>query len=406
VSRSTMLRLVMAVPDPDRSTPRVLGVDDFALKRGQVYGTIIIDCETGAPLELLATRDAQPFADWLTAHPGVEIICRDRSSSYAEGARAGAPDAQQVADRYHLWQNLGKAVERCVARHRSCLRTPEPEPTEPADADTADAAEPAQPTVDDPAGTFAERARRHHALVHDLLDQGHTLRGIARQLGWGRHTVQRYARAATWQEMVDGKWKTERASKLDPFKPHLQQRWQEGCTNAAQLHREITTQGFRGSYSTVCDYLGQFRPDLRPIAPPSPSVRQVTGWLTRHPDSLTENERPQLKDILEQCPKLRAAHEHVRAFGEMLTARQGQHLSAWITTVQADDLPGLTSFATGLHSDLDAVTAGLTLRWNSGPVEGRVNHLKTVKRQMFGRAGLPLLRKRVLLTAAHGQAEP
>jgi len=210
----------------------VLGVDDFAVKRGQVYGTVLTDCETGAPIELLAGREAAPLAEWLTRHPGVEVICRDRSGSYAEGARLGAPDAAQVADRFHLWQNLAKATERCVARHRDCLRPPAPEqpeqPTAPAPAEEAP-----------PVGRFAERARRHHALVHGLLAQGHGLRAIARHLGWGRHTVQRYARAVTWQELVDGKWRQPRPSKLDPFKPYLQQRWEQGCRNAAQLYREV-----------------------------------------------------------------------------------------------------------------------------------------------------------------------
>jgi hypothetical protein len=183
-SRSTLLRLLMALPDPDHAaaTPRVLGVDDFALRRGQVYGTVLIDCETRVPVELLAGRDAHTLAAWLQAHPGVEVICRDRSGAYAEGARLGAPAAVQVADRFHLWQNLGKAVERCVARHRTCLRRVEPAPHQPnqppLEPDVGEAADEAQPV-----GRFAQRARRHHALVHDLLAQGHAKRAIARQLG-------------------------------------------------------------------------------------------------------------------------------------------------------------------------------------------------------------------------------
>jgi hypothetical protein len=286
-SRQVLLRLVMAVPDPVADTPRVLGVDDFAIRRGQNYGTVLIDCQTGVPLELLAGRDARPLADWLAAHPGVEVICRDRSGAYADGARTGAPDAIQVADRFHLWQNLAKAVERCVGAHRGCLREPAPGPVT-----GAEPGPPASPAQDprpapEPAGKFAERACRHHALVHELLAEGRTIRAIAGHLGWGRHTVQRYARAATWQELADGRWQTPRPSMLDPFKPHLDQRTAQGCGNGAQLFREITALGYTGSYSTVRDWLDQHRPAPAPLPPPPPTVREVTGWLTRHPDSLT-----------------------------------------------------------------------------------------------------------------------
>lgn len=392
-SRQVMLRLVMATPDPQAGTVRVLGVDDFAIRRGQHYGTLLIDCETGAPLDLIEGRDAKPLADWLAAHPGVEVICRDRASSFAEGARTGAPDAVQVADRFHLWQNLAKAVEKCVAAHRACLADPAPPPA--AEDEAPPAAELPEPT-----GKFAERAKRNHALVHALRAEGRGIREITRHLGWGHHTVQRYDRAATWQELVDGRWKGPRPSRLDPFKPYLDQHADGRHGSFTRLFHEIKALGYHGSYPIVRDYLSQHA--TRTALPPAPpTVRDVTNWLCRRPDTLTEDEAPKLKAILDRCPELQAAADQVRGFATMITELTGQDLPQWITTAREAALPGISSFAKGLEHDLDAVTQGLTTTWSSGPVEGRVNHIKMVKRQMFGRASLPLLRKRVLLTARH-----
>ena len=229
--------------------------------------------------------------------------------------------------------------------------------------------------------------------------QGRGIREIARHLGWGQHTVRRHGRAATWQELVDGRWKGARTSKLNLFKPHLDQHHDGGHGSITRLFREITALGYDGSYPVVRDYLSGHQPARAPPPPAPPTVRDVTNWLTRHPDSLTEDERPRLKAVLDRCPELQAASGQVRAFATMIAELTGQDLPQWIAAAREAGLPAIASFARGLEQDLDAVTNGLTMRWGSGPVEGRVNHIKMVKRQMFGRAGLPLLRKRVLLTA-------
>jgi transposase len=386
-SRSSLLRLVRALPDPPERPVTVLGVDDFAIKKGQNYGTVLIDCEDGRVIDLLPGRDAAPLASWLHAHPKPQVICRDRASAYAEGSRTGAPDAVQVADRFHLWQNLAKAVERCVARYKSCLQESVVAPVDEPPAVTA---------VLEPTGAMAQRRREHHKLVHDLLDQAAGIRQIARYLGWSHNTVSRYARAATWQEMIVGQ--KPRTSSLDPFKPHLLRRIAEGCLKAATLHREITAQGFTGRYGIVRAFVEQhrIRPELSKVAKP-PSVREVTGWICRHPDHLVERDTDQLRAILERSPELSTAANLVRSFAQMLASLHGDRLGDWIAAAQQAGLPGITSFANGLTSDLDAVTAGLTLPHSSGPVEGNVNRIKMIKRQMYGRAGFDLLRKRVLL---------
>ncbi|WP_371583698.1 ISL3 family transposase [Streptomyces sp. NBC_01314] len=385
--RMTLLRRVMALPDPQLSTPRVLGVDDFATRRGQNYSTVLTCGETHRVVDVLPTRDAGPLAAWLTTHPGVEIICRDRAGAYAEGARLGAPAALQVADRFHLWQGLGRAVETCVAAHRECLRAPAP-PGPP------DGTPPNDPSPE-PAGRRAQRKKAAHAQVHEMLAQGHSRRAIARHLGWGLNTVLRYAHAARWQDTF--RENRPRPSRLDPYKPYLERRFASGCTSVTRLHRELLAENAPVTYQMVRAFIAPLRAAPPQAPPPPPTVRKVTGWLTRHPSALSEEDRVALKDVLARCPELDTAAGHVRDFGEIMTARLGATLPAWIDEVGASQLPGLTNFALHLLRDLDAVTAGLTLHWSSGGTEGAVNRIKKIKRQLYGRAGFELLRKMILL---------
>lgn len=209
-------------------------------------------------------------------------------------------------------------------------------------------------------------------------------------------TVKQLADATAPEELFTGQWQN-RPSVLDDYKPYLDERWTDGCTNAWKLWEEIVPLGYKGSYQRVRAYLHRKRTSPRPVTARPPSPRTVTRWILSRPETLTEPEQLQLKTVRTHCPELDALTRHVRAFATMLTQRQGEHLPAWLDAVRQDDLPSLHTLAAGIDRDLDAVTAGLTLPWNSGVVEGHVNRIKMLKRQMFGRAGFALLRKRVLL---------
>ena len=397
VSKNTVLRMVMEVSLPAITTPRVLGIDEFALRKGHIYGTILVDVNTRRPLDLLPDRTVPTVTAWLAEHPGVQVICRDRSIAFAEAGRLGAPDAIHVADRWHIWKNLTEAVEKTVVHHRALLREQPaghhslPLPLDPSKLTTGEPPGPRR------SGRLSDRVREQHAAVHALLAEGLGLRAIARRLPLARNTVRRLAHATEPDELLVGQW-TGLTSILDPYKPYLHQRWAQGSTTGTQLFEELRGLRYPGCATVVRRYVRQLRAAF-PHDPPrtNPSVREVTSWITRHPDRLDTDQTQRLKEILDRCPALARTAHHVRSFAELMNNRDGQHLQDWITQARDDDLPALQTFVTGLGQDLEAVVAGLSLRYNSGVVEGHNNRIKMLKRQMYGRAGLQLLRQRVLL---------
>jgi transposase len=399
--RSGLLRLIMALPDPAPGPVLVLGVDDFAFRRGRDYGTVLVNVLAGRPVDLLRDREADTFADWLKAHPGTEVVCRDRACAYADGARTGAPDAVQVADRWHLYHNLCEHVEKAVARHRDCLKEPEPEHEPPAseepgaDLEQAAAAAAQQRAAD---SALARRTRERYEQVQALRAQGLGIKPIMRQTGLAKETVRRFYRAQTAGELL-AKTMDGRPSLLDDYKPYLHQRWNQGCTNVRQLHAELRDRGYRGGYGTVRDYVQPFRElgAAPPAVPAPPKTREVASWILAGPAHLDDEDKATLAQIRDRCPHLDALAGHVTEFAKILTGLDGSRLDDWLAAVEADDQPDLHSFARGLRHDYDAVLNGLTLTWNSGVNEGNVNRIKMIKRQMYGRASFPLLRKRVLL---------
>ena len=414
-SRWTLLRLLRAAPEQPVSSVRVVGIDDFAVRKGQTYSTIVIDMETHQPIDVLPDGEAETVQRWLAGHPEVEIICRDRAGAYASGAAKGAPQAIQVADRFHLWQNLGEAVDKIVFAHRGCLAEPtaaDDTQTDQAfiqtdlaegatELSTVDDHSPEDPVVTPSSARLVERTRERYEAIAALRAQGKGLHAIARELDLDRKTVRRFATAASVEDLLAQM--TSRLGLLDDHLPYLQQRWNDGCTNVDALFAEIRQRGYRGSVRTVYRHLQPLRsaspPPPRKASPPpppaTPKPRRVARWIMTHPDHLGDDQL-RLKAILNRCPHLQATRVHVGAFAAMIRDLRGDRLDEWADRVLADDLPPLRSFVNGLRGDQAAVTAGLTLPWSNGPTEGTVTRIKSVKRAMFGRANPDLLRRRIL----------
>jgi transposase len=393
VSRHTLVRILMALPEPAAGLVRVLGIDDFSLRKGEAYATLLVDMETGRPVDVLPGREQATVEEWLRAHPGAEVACRDRAGAYAAAVRAAAPDAVQVADRWHVWHNLCEYAGKAVARHRECISSDScacQDRPEDQQKEKEKEKESRQREGDGAPAGLEAAVRERHAAVHELRAAGKTQDEAAAALGLSRQLTGRFWRAAS----ADALLKTRGTSALDPYKPYLRQRWDAGTTSIAALHREITALGYAGSEPTTYAWLALLKlaAPARPPAPPA--ARQVSRWLLTGPARLSEDENAQLAAVLARCPELNALAGHVTEFAKMLTGRLGDRLDSWLAT--AGEHPALTPFANGIRQDYQAVRNALTLEWNSGRVEGLNTRTKQLERQMYGRASFPLLRKRIL----------
>nr|WP_165350535.1 ISL3 family transposase [Xylanimonas protaetiae] len=374
--RDTALRVLRSVALPDLVVPRVLGIDDFALRRGQVYATVLIDAETGRRVDVVEGRGADVVTAWLREHPGVQVVTRDGSTVYAQAVREALPHAVQVADRWHLWHNLADAAGKEVAAHAACW---------------AAAAATGMRT-----GRIAETTAQRWAQVRELRDAGVGLLDCSRRLGIALNTVKRYDRAAKPEQIT--RPPRYRTTLVDPHRDHLRQRRQDDPgVSVQQLLTEIRALGYAGSQNLLYRYLNQQR---HLDTDPHLSPRRATRLMLTRPSNLTERQTTRLARLVAACPEMTALGGLVRSFAALLVPdpANADALTVWLDQARALDLPHVHSFVRGVEQDHDAVVAALTTSYHNGRTEGVNTRTKMLKRQMYGRAGFDLLRHRILHT--------
>lgn len=408
VSGDTLLRRIRSYPLAENKTPKALGVDDWAKRKGQTYGTILVDLEKRKPIDLLTDRESETLAQWLKAHPGIEIITRDRAGAYADGSRRGAPEATQVADRFHLLKNVSEVLEKTINRNHKSLReafnrreSSSEEVVEREkipEANGSSEAENAQETNHIPTRSQAYHAERKafFDLVKEMQSQGLSINQIRLQVNRHYDTVARYYRADSYQITTRAK-----GSKLaKPFMAYLRQRWEEGCHNAKKLYREIQEKGYRGSAVTIRRATHKWRepvPILLKTPPPKlPTPRSLVWLLLKEKEKLKDEERKLVDEVLQSSPEIKRGCELVQEFREIVKERKEEKLTAWLESARESTMAEFENFVTGIKRDESAVRAALTYEWSNGQTEGQINRLKMLKRQMYGRAKFDLLKARVL----------
>ncbi len=454
VKAPTLLRYLRTLPPPSDAPVRELGLDDFAIRRGDCYGTLLVNLQTHRPLDLLLDRTAEAVIPWLLKHPEIDVVSRDRASAYADAVNRALPHATQVADRYHLVQNLREHLQRVLDRKHTCLPkmadipltgvpasrtgslpTPPPRETLPASCEAAKAEgadqpllaqEPERPAMQDNTEgelsslTYAERKKKisrdkRYARYEEVLalhQAGMGQRAITRELRISRKVVQRFVASPAFPERAEGSGlRTSGKSKLDPYLPYLRQRWAAGAHNGSQLFREIKERGYAGSRALLGRRIAEWRtelpPKLRQGKPRKPrlaakpgqrrlSSRRASFLMILPSERLTPVGRQQIEQICQASDELRTLYLLSQEFVTLLKERQAEALDGWLKRAKESHVSELGSFVNGIRRDYAAVRAAFSLAFSNGVVEGHVNRLKFLKRQMFGRAHLDLLRVKVL----------
>nr|WP_238553673.1 ISL3 family transposase [Fortiea contorta] len=417
VSGNTLLNLIRSIPLPPIVTPHTLGVDDFCFRKCKTYGTALIDLERSRPIALLKDAKAETLAEWLKAHPGVKIVSRDRSKTYESGIRQGAPEAIQVADRFHLLQNLAETLNQVFATHHQALKAVDEaySLSSVTQTDGTVVVRVPRPSREQQPLQLADRnhARRLaiHQQVWNLHHQGWSGKAIARQMGIGVTSVFRYLGSPTLPEPT--RRRSQGRSILVPYHEYILKRWNEGCHEGLILFKEIQQQGYKGSYDTVARYTRRIRtaqeikPRKRYSVKSLPKVTQPKKlcltprravWLVlRKPESQQPEDQELIALLRAKHPDLAEAIKLAQGFAQIVRQRLPRQLKRWLKVADSSNLTAFRRFAKRLREDYDAVKAGVTMSVSNGPVEGHINRLKMLKRQMYGRAKIDLLERRFLL---------
>lgn len=416
-SPDTLLRRVKQFEREPKPPPRFVGIDDWAWLKGHHYGTIVVDLERGDVIDLLPDRNAETVKSWLENHPEVELISRDRWSAYSQACSEAAPQAKQVVDRWHMLKNLREAIERLFERESAVvgaalkvIETPSEVTDEHSAVNILSIESSSEPAPESPR-IQAQRAKRQRRVerfeqVHERYRQGHSVRRIARELRMSRNAVRRYLRCETSPDWNPGR---ARRSRLDAHREWIDARLAEGSANAVDLHKQLTAIGFRGSYGSLQRYVtkrlavaGKKRERINAAKAPSvprPSAKQLSFEWVRRLEKRKPDEQLRLDAIRAGSDELAAALEIADEFAKLIRKQSRGTLSDWLARGEASPTSELRRFVEGIRRDESAVLAAMTTKWSNGPVEGHVNRLKTIKRQMYGRAGFILLRARVIKIA-------
>jgi len=450
VSGPTLLRRMRTYSyTPPASVP-ILGIDDWAWKKGATYGAILVDLKLHKPIELLPDRTAETAEAWLRTHPEVEVVSRDRACSFADAANKGAPQAKQVADRFHVLKNLREKLKDLMARKQKCLpemdeetggaiprkargrprNTPSPEEAPQPEQEkhframsptlrTSPQGSPPLTVAQTPSQVSRSNRYARYEAVRVLHQQALSDREIARRLNMSRQTVHQFVVAESFPERSRPPY---RGSLLDPSKPYVLARWQQGCWNGTQLYSEIKERGYTGSDSLFRLFIADLRKKhqaagtstvltLDPAGttvnvpaslPPKPSPKPRmsptrASWLcVSQPTKLDAKQLRQIEQIRAGHKDLDRAYQLSQAFVCMLAERRETDLDGWLAQAEHSGIAELKGFAQGIRRDYAAVHAAFSSQWSNGQVEAQVNCLKLQKRIVFGRANFDLLRLRVL----------
>jgi transposase len=403
-SRTSILRRVMKLASKTTDKVVHVGVDDFSFRRGRTFGTVLVDLQRQQILDLLPNRQKETTAAWMKTHPEITHVSRDRGSEYASAASAGAPQAIQVADRFHVAKNLSEAVQQLLARVLFEMKTADQgaEAATQARGDSLLPLEHWRPAQEESvkltiATRRAERQERYQQVL-GLCEQGLRSQEIALRLGMKARTVRGWLHKGV---APDTRPRRKYRSEFDPYAPYVLKRWQEGERSGRQLWREVRFQGYSGSERMVYRFLETLKTTEIVTSAGTARLPHYTStaavWLfMRHRDHLDEIEREDLAAFRLAHASLNTTYQLVQDFLQMMRHREGKRLDTWLSQVHESGLPELQSFAQGVEQDKAAVQAGLTLPISNGQVEGQVTKIKLIKRMMYGRAEFPLLRQRVL----------